>query len=221
LRRRVRWTSFSAPGSALLRAQIAFVFRRGRDAPPLLVDAARRLEALDPALARETYLEALGAAMYAGRLSADSGVLEAAEAARAAPAAPQPPRSIDLLLDGLARRRTGAWRGVEADAIELINAGLENPTSQGEGRVVAMAGYATAVLNNGLGRDEAAVEGAMRGSDDGDWGYAGASLPEIVEAATRSGRPRSLPPRCPGWRSAHAPRAQTGLSGSWHARGRC
>ena len=52
-----------------------------------------------------------------------------------------------------------------------------------------MAGYAIAVLNNGLGRYEAAIDGAKRGSDDGDWGYAGASLPELVEAAARSGKP--------------------------------
>jgi hypothetical protein len=50
-------------GVQRLRAQIAFVFNRGSDDPPLLVDAARRLEGLDPPLARETYLEALGAAM--------------------------------------------------------------------------------------------------------------------------------------------------------------
>jgi DNA-binding CsgD family transcriptional regulator len=55
--------------------------------------------------------------------------------------------------------------------------------------VLALAGYATAVLNNGLGRYEAAIDGARRGSDDEDWGYAGRSLPELVEAATRSGRP--------------------------------
>src|SRR6185312_10533225 len=98
---------------ALLRAHIAFVFRRGSDAPNLLVDAARRLEAVEPALARETYLEALGGAMYAGRLDADSGVLDAAKAARAAPTAPQPPRSIDLVLDGLATRCTeGPGAGV-------------------------------------------------------------------------------------------------------------
>ena len=48
---------------------------------------------------------------------------------------------------------------------------------------------ATAILNNGLGRYEAAVVGAKRGSDDGDWGYGGASLTELVEAATRSGNP--------------------------------
>jgi len=288
---------------ARLRAQIAFVFTRGSDAPPLLIDAARQLEVVDPALARQTYLEALGAAMYAGRLDADSGVRQPDEAARAAPAATQPPRSIDLVLDGLATRCTdgpaagvpplrraldavrtealeshedtmrwllltplaqsitvfelwdddafhelatravrlardtgalallpvalvyrsgvhlfagelaaaaalvqeadaiaaatgnaalmysrllGAWRGHEAEAMAQIAAGLEG---RGEGRVVAMAGYAIAVLNNGLGRYEAAIDGARRGSDDGDWGYAGASLPELVEAATRAGRP--------------------------------
>jgi DNA-binding CsgD family transcriptional regulator len=285
-----------------LRAQIAFVFGRGSDGPRLLLDAAKRLEPHDPALARESYLEALGAAMFSGRL--DAGVIEVAEAAAAAPAAPPPRRSVDLVLDGLARLCTegpaagvpplkvalravrdealggheeimrwlllspivqstavfelwdddafhalssravrlardtgalallpvalvyrsgaqvfageldsasaliqeadeiavatgnagfrfagvlvGAWRGVEAEAMELINAGLE---SRGEGRVPALAGYATAILNNGLGRYEAAVEGAMRGSDDGDWGYDGASLPELVEAATRAGLP--------------------------------
>jgi DNA-binding CsgD family transcriptional regulator len=306
-----------------LRAQIAFVFSRGSDAPPLLLDAARQLEALEPALARETYLEALGAAMYAGRLYADSGVLKVAEAARAAPVAPQPPRSIDLVLDGMARRCTegpgagvpplrlalqafrnealdgheeimrwlllspvvqsmtvfelwdddafhalatravrlardtgalamlpvalvyrsgvhlfagefaaasaliqeadaiavatgnaplayarlllGAWRGVEAEAMELINAGLENATARGEGRVPAMAGYATAILNNGLGRYEAAIDGAKRGSDDGDWGYGGASLPELIEAATRSGQPEvaaTALPRLEEWTRA-------------------
>jgi DNA-binding CsgD family transcriptional regulator len=88
---------------ALLRAQIAFVTTRGNDAAPLLLDAADRLADLDPGLARETYLEALVAAGFAGRLADASGsALEVARAARSAPPAPQPPRGIDLLLDGLA-----------------------------------------------------------------------------------------------------------------------
>ncbi len=53
----------------LLRAQIKFVATHGSDAPPLLLEAARRLSTLDPALARETYLDALSAAMFAGRLA--------------------------------------------------------------------------------------------------------------------------------------------------------
>ena len=66
-----------------LRAQIAFASRRGRDAPPLLLAAARRLDPLDAALARETYLEAIASAMFAGRLGTGPDVHEVAEAARA------------------------------------------------------------------------------------------------------------------------------------------
>jgi DNA-binding CsgD family transcriptional regulator len=294
---------------ARVRAQIVHARTRGSDAPPRLLDAAKQLEALDPALARETYLEALGAAMYAGRLYADSGVRKAAEAARAAPAAPQPPRSIDLVLDGLATRFTEgpgagapplrlalqaftnealdgheeimrwlllcpivqetaihelwdddawrtlsyrsvrlareagalttlpvalphlagvhlhagefgaasalieeaeaitaltgnaglryaalvlvAWRGAEAQALEIVNAGLEDATARGEGRVLSLAGYATAVLYNGLGRYEAAVEGAQRGCEDDDQGFVGWSLAELVEGAARCDRPEA------------------------------
>jgi len=92
-----------------LRAQLTFARRRGSDAPRLLLDAARRLEALDAGLARETYLEAIGTAIFAGRLGDNRDVREAAEAARAAPSGPDPPRSIDLLLDGLATRFTDGY----------------------------------------------------------------------------------------------------------------
>jgi DNA-binding CsgD family transcriptional regulator len=92
-----------------LRAEIAFARTRGSDAPALLLDAARRLEPLDAAMARETHLEAMAAAMFAGRLGDKPGVRETAEAAQAAPAAPQPPRAIDLLLDGLATRFTEGY----------------------------------------------------------------------------------------------------------------
>ncbi len=87
---------------ALLRAQTAFVATRGSNAPPLLLEAARRLATLDPTLARETYLDALSAAMFAGRFAGPGGsALEVAQAASAAPP-PRAPRGSDLLLDGLA-----------------------------------------------------------------------------------------------------------------------
>jgi DNA-binding CsgD family transcriptional regulator len=87
----------------LLRAQIAFVATHGSDAPPRLLEAARRLSALDPALARETYLDALSAAMFAGRLAAPGrSALEIAQAARAAPAPAHARRGPDLVLDALA-----------------------------------------------------------------------------------------------------------------------
>ena len=73
---------------ARLRGEIVFALRRGKDAPPLLLDAARALEPLDPAAAREVHLEALGAAMYAGRLAGDGEVRRAAAAALSAPRPP-------------------------------------------------------------------------------------------------------------------------------------
>jgi DNA-binding CsgD family transcriptional regulator len=84
----------------LLRAQIAFSSSHGRDAPPLMLSAAKQLEALDVGLARQTYLEAFTAALFVGRLSPAVG--EVATAARTAPAARGPARAADLLLDGLA-----------------------------------------------------------------------------------------------------------------------
>ena len=59
-------------------------------------------------MARETHLEAMAAAMFAGQLGDGPGVGAAAEAAHAAPAADQP-RATDLLLDGLATRFTRGY----------------------------------------------------------------------------------------------------------------
>jgi DNA-binding CsgD family transcriptional regulator len=278
-----------------LRAEIVFVRTRGSDAPALLVHAARRLEALDPALARETHLEAMAAAMFAGRLGDKPGVREAAEAAQAAPAAPQPPRAIDLLLDGLAARFTegyaagvpslrralgayrgeeevrwlwlacrlaqdlwddelwcvlatrgvrharetgtlsvlpvaatyraslhvhegafdaasslieetdaitqatgmaplkyaslmlAAWRGDEADALELIEAGRIEATARGEGMALGINEWATALLYNGRGRYSEALAAAQRGCEHDDVGLFAWSLVELIEAGVRSG----------------------------------
>ncbi|WP_433379931.1 helix-turn-helix transcriptional regulator [Actinoplanes sp. CA-142083] len=91
-----------------VRAQIVFALRRGTDAPPLLLAAAERLAPLDSAHGRETYLEALEAAIHAGRLN-EAGPHEVAAAARDAPAAGPAPRPIDLLLDGLLTRYTRGY----------------------------------------------------------------------------------------------------------------
>jgi DNA-binding CsgD family transcriptional regulator len=94
--------------AGLLRGQIAFAARRSTDAPPLLLKAAGQLERLDLRLARDTYLEALVAALYAGRLAVGASPLEAARAARSAPPAPQP-AAADLLLDGLTLQITESY----------------------------------------------------------------------------------------------------------------
>jgi DNA-binding CsgD family transcriptional regulator len=286
-----------------LRAQLAFALRRGSNAPPLLLAAAKRLEPLNAELARETYLEALAAAIFAGRLGSARGVLEVAEAARAAPPGPRPARPIDLLLDGLTSRFTdgyaagvpplrqaldavsrdeghteddtrwlwlacriapdlwedeawhelatrqlklardagalnvlplaatyragvhvhagefaaaaglieeadaiteatgnaplgytslvlAAWRGQEAQALELIEASREDAAERGEGRAITLAEYSTAVLYNGLGRYRQALAAAQCASEHDDLGLYGWALIELVEAAARSREPQ-------------------------------
>jgi DNA-binding CsgD family transcriptional regulator len=85
----------------LLRGQGAFAQGLAGDAAPLLLAAAQRLERLDLALARETYLNACGAAMFGGALSAGD-LLAAGRAVRALPRPTGPPRAVDTLLDGIA-----------------------------------------------------------------------------------------------------------------------
>jgi hypothetical protein len=82
-----------------LRGQVAFDQRHVADAVRMLSSAARRFEPLDPALARATHLEALGAAIWAADLDRPGALFEAAQAARDAPAA-RPARAMDLVLDG-------------------------------------------------------------------------------------------------------------------------
>jgi DNA-binding CsgD family transcriptional regulator len=84
-----------------LRGQITFAVGSSSEASVQLLKAAKRLEPLDGNLARETYLDAWGAAMFAGPSGA-SQLLEVAQAARAVAASADPPRLPDLLLDGYA-----------------------------------------------------------------------------------------------------------------------
>ena len=87
----------------LLRAQIAFAVNRGAAPAPLLLDAARRFERIDRSLSRSTYLDAMRAAMFAGRLAGPGGSLrDVARAAAAVTRSLDSPRASDLLLTGLA-----------------------------------------------------------------------------------------------------------------------
>jgi len=113
----------------LLHAQITFATTRGRDAPSLLLDAARRLEKMDATLARETYLDAFAAAFSAGRLAERGGPGEIAAAVLAADWAPST-RSCDLLLDGLAVLTAEGYR-VGAPPLKVaLRAFREEPLSE-------------------------------------------------------------------------------------------
>ena len=119
-----------------MRAQIAFALRRGSDAPPLLLRAAQRLGTLDAELARQTYLEALVAAIYAGRLARGQDVTEVARAARSAPSGlsgvsgvpgPEPLPHSQLLLRGLAVRLTDGYVAAAPWLKEALRSYLAQP----------------------------------------------------------------------------------------------
>jgi DNA-binding CsgD family transcriptional regulator len=119
--------------AALLHGQIAFASSHGRDAETLLLKAARLFEPLDAELARETYLDVLSAALFAGRLPVARGLREAGETARDAPPPPQPESAPDLLLDGLALLATDGYpAGVPALKL-AVNAFRGDEVSRDEG----------------------------------------------------------------------------------------
>jgi DNA-binding CsgD family transcriptional regulator len=288
-----------------LRGLIVFVQRRANDGAQLLLGAARRLAPLDVALSRETYLDALGAAIWAGDLDNPGGLRAVATAARRAPPASKPPRTVDLLLDGFTLRLTdghapaapvlrralelglgtggpaddadrwrwlgtgraisfaalelwedkaahavatlqtqlardtgapvhlqyalnllatthmvageltaaarlveedrliaditgnppaaysamalAAWRGQEAQASALIEATSRAATARGQGRLFTLAAHAVAVLSNGLGRHDLARDAAWRAFEHDELGFGPFVVPELAEAASRTG----------------------------------
>jgi DNA-binding CsgD family transcriptional regulator/tetratricopeptide (TPR) repeat protein len=290
---------------ARLHGQMAFAERRGTDTVPMLFDAAKRLEPLDNGSAREAYLEALGAVIFAGRLGGRLDLRQAAEVLRAVQPGPKPPRLIDVLLDGMATRYTegyvagvpalrrvleafdedagrgqdeimrwlslacplvlliavelwdyeawhdlatravdlardagaltvlpvalaicagvhvqagefaaasaliheadaieeatgnpilrypslmlAGWRGIDDQVLTLVDACVRDVTARGEGRALGQAWYVSAVLHNGRGRYEAALSAARQACEYEDLGTFQWSLPELVEAAARSG----------------------------------
>jgi DNA-binding CsgD family transcriptional regulator len=159
----------------VLRAQLAFITSRGGDAPALLLSAARRLEPIDADLSRASYLDAMSAAIFAGRLaSRGSGIRDVARAAGAAPPPARPPRAPDLLLDGLARHY-----------------------NEGYAAGVPMLREALAAFGTGMSADEelhwlwlACVVGATRVWDDDRWDTLSA---RHVQLARRSGALSELP----------------------------
>ena len=76
-----------------------------------------------------------------------------------------------------------AWRGDEAEASGLIEASSEESTR----RRWSSNNYARAVLYNGLGRHDAALEAAWEAMQPDPIGYGTQLVPELAEAAARTG----------------------------------
>jgi DNA-binding CsgD family transcriptional regulator len=135
------------PRIHVLRAQITYASQRGNDAHRLLLHAARELEAVDPELARATYLEAMSAAIFAGRLGGDGALVELSAAALSGAPLPDSPGPNDLLLSGLATWFTDSYATgapLMRDALSAFRAdqGLR-PYPAGW---LFLAGWAAAVL---------------------------------------------------------------------------
>ncbi|MEU2782394.1 MULTISPECIES: AAA family ATPase [unclassified Streptomyces] len=108
---------------ARLRARILFARSRSDEAAPLLLNAAAQFTAAGSPLARETYLEAISATIFAGRVHGPTGARAAATAARASGAPSSGSKAADALLDGVAALLAdGSRTGVPAlrEALDLL-----------------------------------------------------------------------------------------------------
>ena len=86
-----------------------------------------------------------------------------------------------------ARLVVAAWRGQEAQALELIEASIREGRARGEGRAISLSEFARALLYNGLGRYDLALAAAQRVCEYDDLALLPWGLVELVEAATRNG----------------------------------
>ena len=138
---------FSSARIDLLRGQLAFSSCLGNDAPPLLLKAAKRFESLNLEMARETYLSAWLAALFAGRFA---GAGDLAEVSQAALALPRPERRggladladladlagqadlAGLVLDGLALLVTEGAAGAASALQRAVTAFVSMDSSAGE-----------------------------------------------------------------------------------------
>jgi hypothetical protein len=92
-----------------------------------------------------------------------------------------------------------SWRGQEAAARALIEAGRPDVLRRGEGIWLAHVNWNSAVRRNGLGRYDDALHAAERAAEDPrGLGTSMWVLAEVVEAAVRSGRPSEPPTRVLG-----------------------
>jgi DNA-binding CsgD family transcriptional regulator len=143
----------------------AAVVRRARDTGALAV--------LPEALAYRA-----GAHLLAGEFAAATILLEEARTITASTNYYAPVRYQSLLL--------AAWQGDPA-GLGVIRDAAADGTARGEGRVLGLAAYATAVFHNGNCRYEEALAAATEACAYDDLGFFGWSLTELVEAAVYSG----------------------------------
>jgi tetratricopeptide (TPR) repeat protein len=88
---------------------------------------------------------------------------------------------------GYAALIIAAWQGREQEAAELIQATAQKATGHGTGRLAGAAAYATAVLNNGLGRYDTARDAVREVFQHDHPALSHMVVAELAEAAARTG----------------------------------
>jgi DNA-binding CsgD family transcriptional regulator len=94
---------------------------------------------------------------------------------------------VTLELGPYAALRLAALRGSHAEAVPLIEATLGQAAAAGQGAVVTWAHWVAATLDNGLGRYQEALAAARQAAGQGLVHLSMWALPELVEAAARTG----------------------------------
>jgi DNA-binding CsgD family transcriptional regulator len=91
----------------------------------------------------------------------------------------QPVRYNDVLV--------AVWRGQDAKATELLEDTRREASERGMGRFLSNLIYLESVLGNAVGRYEAAREAAWQAFQRDDLGFGALVVPELAEAASRTG----------------------------------
>jgi DNA-binding CsgD family transcriptional regulator len=110
-----------------LEARARYALRRHRGGARELLAAAQRLEPLDRALARDTYIEALAAAIYGGRLGDADEVVAVSRAILDATADDDSDRARDLILRGQALLAAEGQEAAIPTLRRALAAFLDNP----------------------------------------------------------------------------------------------
>jgi DNA-binding CsgD family transcriptional regulator len=110
-----------------VRAFVVSSSSTGSEAPLRLLEVARRLVPLDLALARQAFLAAWGAALFAGHLASPGGnIVDVSRAARNAPRPTRASSPFDALLDGLSLLITESRAAAASVLAETVHALLSD-----------------------------------------------------------------------------------------------
>src|SRR5262249_52151482 len=121
-----------------------------------------------------------GTHVHAGEFAAASALIGEADALTASIGGAPLMYTVILL---------AAWRGDRTAMASLAEFGVQNATDRGEGRALSWGDYAHALLYNGLGEYDAALEAARAACEHDDLGLVSWALIELIEAAARTARP--------------------------------